>query len=255
MPVDFSKKNPEDVLKAEALDEYRVAMAEFHVRLVSLKTDIFIVQKILDFPIGLFTVLEDGLFLRRVVHNFCETAVLQITKMATDQVANARTIRKFKNFMHRAIKDEYRDDYRQILKEAKFSSRTESLLDKAKKLRDTQIAHSLRDPAAETGPEDSITFGDIKSLCDELIRLFEVASFSSEFMYLTISYDPRVQHPAGRDARPDIEKILDSIVRESSVIRMPENRPEVWRHLRERWSQAKIDQFNAYRRKVGMPEV
>jgi hypothetical protein len=255
MAVDFSQKNPDDVLKTESLDEYRAKMTEFHLRLTSLKVDLFIVQKIVDFPLGMFTVLEDGLFLNRVVQNFGLMAVLKITAMATDQVSDARTLPKFKKFMYQAIKDEFRDEYRQLLKGVKFGARTESLLEKAKTLRNTQIAHALRDPAVELGEDEIMTFGEVKSLADELVRLFDVASFSSEYYYLPASYDPRVQHPVGSDSRPDIEKILDSIARESGVIRSPENHPERWPHRRERWSQAKIDLFNAYRRKFGLPEV
>lgn len=148
MPVDFGKLNSEDVLEPESLDEYRAKMTEFHLRLSTLKTDLFIVQKIVDFPRGIFTVLEDGLFLTRVVHNFSLMAVLQITKMATDQGRDVRTLTKFKRFMHSAIKGEYRADYQQLLKEAKFGARTKSLLEKATTLRDSVIAHSLRDPAS-----------------------------------------------------------------------------------------------------------
>ena len=255
MPVDFNKTNPEDVLKRELLSEYRAKMTEFHLRLISLKVDLFIVQKIVDFPLGMFTVLEGGLFLTRVVQNFGLMAVLKITAMATDQGSDARTLTKFKDFMDLAIKDEFRDEYRQLLKGVKFGTRTRSLLKKAKTLRDTQIAHPLRDPAVELEPDEIMTFSEVKLLADELVRLFEVASFSSEYHYLPVSYDPRVRHPAGSDYRPDIEKLLDCIARESSVIRTPEEHPEMWPYRRERWSQTKIDRFNDYRRKFGLPEV
>ena len=65
---------------------------------------------------------------------------------------------------------------------------------------------------------DVLTFGEIKEIVQELTNLFEVASFSTEYRYLIIAYDPTVRHPVGIDPRPDIERILDSIARESSVL-------------------------------------
>jgi len=62
MVTDFSLKNPEEILKEGDLGEYQLAMTDFHLRLAGLHTDLFIVQKIIDFPFNLFTTFEDGFF-------------------------------------------------------------------------------------------------------------------------------------------------------------------------------------------------
>ena len=207
-------------------------------------------SRILDFPFDLFTSPVDDYFLHLVVDNFLQVSVLQITKLITDSNGHTRTLRQFKNFMDTAVKDEYLTDYRKVLKQAKFNPRIERLIDKAKKLRDKEIAHS--EPGEEV---DALTFGEIKDIVREMTKLFEVASFSTEYRYLIIAYDPTVQHPPGADRRPDIERILDSIAKESHVLHEPETNPVAWPYLRQAWTPKKVEQFNRYRRKCGLPEV
>ena len=137
------------------------------------------------------------MFLRFVLHNFMQMAVLQITKLTTDSGGDAGTLRQFKNFMDSAVKDEYQADYREVLKKAKFKPRIESLIKTAKYLRDREIADAV---APNRGDQAcALTFDEIKEIVRELTNLFEVASFSTEYRYLIMSYDPTVVHPAGND--------------------------------------------------------
>jgi hypothetical protein len=252
MPTDFTEKNPDEILEPTELDKYRVEMDHFYLKLVGLHVDMFILQKIVDFPFELFTSLEDGFFFNRVIQNFLKISVLEITKLAADS-GNVRTLVEFKNYMARAVKDEFKADYRQLLKKVKFNSRTKAILKKAKHIRNTRIAHSTSSnpvPAA-----DSISFGEIKVLVEELTKLFEAAAFSSGYEYLILSYSPKVRHPVGHDPRPDIEKILDCVARESEVLRMPKENPLLWGYRRESLSEEHLRQINHYRRKFGLPEV
>jgi AbiU2 len=249
--TDFRTVLPAEILKGDTLAEYGEAMKSFHRRLVELRTNLVIVEKIVQFPFDLFSLSYEHVFFPRVVHNFLQVAVLQITKLATDSGSDTLTLSEFKNRVLNWVRDEYRGDYQQRLKTAKFDVRTQELLTKAHELRNNRIAHDLREslPGIEQG--DHLTLGDLKSLADELVRLFEVAKFANEYKYDFISYE----HHEGSNARSDIEKVLDGVVRESHGLNWPEEHPEVWVHKRARWSQSKLDQFNQYRRKFGLPEV
>lgn len=253
MATDFTKKPATEFLKAEDLPKHAEQMAYFHMKLSELHHNVFFLQQIIDFPFDLFVMPGSDLFLRIAIHNFLQVSVLQITKLTTDSGGDARTLKQFKNLMSSAVKEEYLADYRKLLKKAKFKPRIDELIGKAKNLRDKQIAHSVT-----PGPGDRLdplTFEEIKEIVTELTNLFEVASFNTEYRYLTVSYDPAVQHPAGCDPRPDIQRILDSIACESSVLHLPETNPIAWPHRRESWSPRMLEQFNRYRRRCGLPEL
>jgi hypothetical protein len=249
MATDFTKKEAAEFLKAEELEKHSAAMRYFHDKLSDLHHYVFFVDHIVDFPFDLFIMPGGDLFLLFVLHNFLQMAVLQITKLTTDLGGDARTL----NFMDSAVKDEYQADYREVLKKAKFKPRIESLIKMAKHLRDRQIAHAV---APNPGDQaHALTFDEIKEIVRELSNLFEVASFSTEYRYLIMAYDPTVVHPVGTEPRPDIERILDSIARESSVLHLPERNPMAWPYMRQKWSPRKVEQFNRYRRKSRLPEV
>ena len=249
MATNFKQMTPAELLSPDTLEKHSEQMASFHSRLSELRHSVFFIEHIVSFPIDLFVHPADDLFLRMVLDNLAQVAVLQITKLTTDNGRDARTLKRFRTFMDSAIKDEYRSDYRKELKEPNFKPRVNGLIDKAKDLRDLQIAHAISDHVA------AITFGEIKEIVGELTNLFEVASFDTEYRYLIFSYDPDVRHPVNVDPRPDVERILDGIAHDSPVLHEPEKNPLAWPYLRQGMSPTKIEQFNRYRRKCGLAKV
>jgi AbiU2 len=253
MTTNFKDKEAKNILKDEALDQYKEQMGHFHKRLAFLHHNIYFLQHIADFPVELFIHPVEDMFLRFVGNNFIGTCILQITKLTTDSGKDLRTLRKFRNLMVGAVKEEYQEDYKKALREVKFKKRTEELIKKAKDLRDTQIAHAVVPPPGS--PMVSLSFNEVKEIAQELTKLFDAAAFSTEYRYLSIAYDPLVPAPTGCDPRPDIERILDSIARESATLNLPESNPVGWPHSRQSWSPRSLEVFNRYRRKLGMPEA
>ena len=251
MATNFKQKEPSEILKTEYLDRHTEEMQYFHNRLTFLHHNVYFLQQIADFPLGIFISPVDDHFLRFVANNFMQVAILQITKLTTDNGRDARTLNRFRTFMNSAVKDEYANDYRVVLKNARFTSRTRETIKKAKHLRDTQIAHSVE----SSEPFDSLTFGEITDIAGELTKLFEVASFGTEYRYLTFAYDPDVRRANGGDQRPDIERILDGIARDSPTLNEPETNPVAWAHLRLAMPPQALEVLNRYRRKLGMPEA
>jgi hypothetical protein len=105
--------------------------------------------------------------------------------------------------------DEYLNEYRKVLKEARTTARTKAMIRRARDLRDRQIAHSIVPSPGE--PLVHLSFNEIKEIAQELTKLFDIASFQTEYHYMTMAYNPTVRRPVGRDNRPDIERILDGI--------------------------------------------
>jgi hypothetical protein len=249
MATNFKQKEAAEFLMPEKLERYQAEMAYFHDKLSSLHHNVYFVQKIIDFPFDLFVMPYSDYFLKLVIDNFLQMSVLQITKLMTDGGHSARKITKFRTFMDSAVRDEFKADYRKALAEVRFKPRFHTLVGKAKDLRDKHIAHSAGEPVA------GLSFEEIKEITQELTNLFNAASFDTEYRYLLLAYDPTVQHAAGRDGRPDIERILEGIARDSPVLSEPESNPVAWPHLRSGWSDKKAEQFNHYRRKFGLADV
>jgi hypothetical protein len=249
MPTNFKQMQPADILKADALEKHQNEMAYFHHKLSELHHSTYFIQQIVDFPFDLFVLPAEDLFLRMTLDNLAQVTILQITKLTTDNGKSAHTLGRFKTFMETAVKDEMQADYRRAMKEARFKPRIRGLIEKAKNLRDLQIAHSVSDYV------DAITFTEITEILAEMTKLFEVASFDAEYRYLIFSYDPTIKRPPDVDRRTDIERILDGIARDSPVLHEPERNPVAWPYLRQGMSPQKVEQFNRYRKKCGLQEV
>ena len=250
MSTDFKMKRPEEILIPEKLPEYKAKMAYFHDKLSGLHHNIYFVEKILEFPLGLFTSPVDDMFLQLVIHNFLQAAILQITKLVTDSDGGAQTLRQFRNFMATAVQEAYQEEYRKLLKEVKFDAGTEQLIAAAKTVRDERIAHW--DPQPK---EVSLTFSKIRDIADKMTKLFEAAAFDVGYRYRIMAYDPTIPPPRGSDGRTDIERILDSVARDSPVLHLPEENPIAWPYTRQGWSAEAIEVFNRYRRRCGLPEA
>jgi len=68
-----------------------------------------------------------------------------------------------------------------------------------------------------------------------------------------LPYYEEVIHPKGSDPRPDIEKILDSIAKESAFLNYPEENikfPILWDNMKKRMTKRETDIFYKYREKI-----
>src|SRR6266436_7758030 len=83
--MDISQLIPKDVLKDEAFEEYDAGIGFFFSTLVDLNTIIYLAEQIIAFPFDLFVPRDDQTFFSVVMQSFYDSAVLTITKLATDQ--------------------------------------------------------------------------------------------------------------------------------------------------------------------------
>jgi hypothetical protein len=250
----FSHIDYKSVLIEDSLREYEHQVDFFYIdQLVPLNSNIFIMGKILQFPFSLFTDPEDRIFFSLVLRNFFQAGLLTITRLATDEGKDVNTLLHFKNWVYMNIKPEYQEQYRAHLKKTRFDKEIQSLFEKARTLRDSEIAHIKRD--FQIGEQDRLNFEELKRLCDSLNSVLEILSFNVGHMMVHLPYSSEVIHPMGTDNRSDIEKILDSIAKESIILNMPETGPEHWPIYRKTRSAEELEQINKYRGKFGLQSV
>jgi hypothetical protein len=220
--------------------------------LVDLNTIIYLAEQIIAFPFDLFVSPDDQTFFSVVMHSFSDSAVLTITKLATDQAGDLFTLLTFKNRVRELIKPEYRATFDARLKEARFDSETKTMLTKAKDLRNHRIGHTTRDFVAGDIKLFRPSISQLRDLRDALNTLLDSLAFNVEYSMLPIPYDSRVLR---HHEKTDIEEILDGIAKNSFFLNMPERYPERWKYRRPSLSGNKLKSFNHYRRKFDLPEV
>src|SRR4051812_18500607 len=136
MTTNFHEKEASEYLKPEEFARYGEQQGYYFEKLSYLHQNVYFVRQIVDFPLALFQKRED-LFLIQMVFNTLQVIILEITKLTTDKGHDVRTILEFKNFMARAVKDEYQKDYRDLLRKMRFTAAITDLISRAKKLRDS----------------------------------------------------------------------------------------------------------------------
>jgi hypothetical protein len=222
----FSRLGPKDVLiDDDALSEYESKRAVFYNELVNLNTNIYIAEKIFDFPFDVF-IGNWPTFFRLVIDNFLNISVLIVTRLATDTDPDFYTLVQFKNRV--------------------------DLLEKARNLRHGRIAHLKEDFDAESTIR---SLSELQTLRDRLNSLYDTLSFNVGSLFVPLEYYEDAWHPRGDKDQSDIEKLLDCVARDSYVLNMPEQNPEMWRFARQELAEKEIDTINDYRKKFGLSEI
>lgn len=250
--MDFKTVKSDETISPDFLGEYKKGMSFFYSQLVDLNINIFIINHIRRFPFHVFCAKNDTIFFLMVLKNFFDISVLTITRLLTDSGGELYTLPRFKNMVRKSIKPEYADAFSKQLKNAKFDTGVKKLLEKSKKLRNERIAHLKRKTLNKT---INFNFIELENLRDALNNLLDTLSFEVEYLMLPIPYSEKVQHPAGTDSRPDIEKILDQIAFSSIKLNMPEKSPKMWDRMKRRIKLQDLNIINTYRKKMGLVEA
>ena len=133
-----------------------------------------------------------------------------------------------------------------------------NVLDRIQDIRNKYIPHSLEDYIYGMKNVYPISFKELEKLRDYINLFFNDLTFGIDHMMLPVPYSSEVKHPEGSDPRPDIEKILDSIAKESGFLNIPENYskwPTLWRGMIDRLSEREKKFFIKYRKKLGFPDI
>jgi hypothetical protein len=249
--IDFKQLDQKEVLQDGAIEEYDKGMSFFFSELVDLNTIIYLAERIVEFPFDLFVSRDDQIFWSVVMASFHNSAVLTITRLATDQKNNVFTLPHFKNRVLELVKEDFKAPFQRQLRKTRFDNKVSALLTKTKNLRHHRIGHTTRDFVTGNIKVFRPNLSELKELRDALNSLLDALAFNVEYSMLPIPYDSRVLPKR----KTDIEMILDSIAKESKYLNMSERFPERWRYRRRSLAPEKLTALNEYRRKFGMPEV
>ncbi len=250
----FSRE-ADDVLDPQYLSEYKRGMEVFFSDLIRFNVDVFIVDRIVDFPFALFGDADGDIFFRTVVRNCFEICILIVFNLLIDTDSETKNLRQFANEISRNVKEEHKAEFeahKDRMRRALDSS-VGSLLEKARSIRHNIIAHWNKDIHWGQANAFNLSLIELHQLQAELNNFFQSLGFEIEHLTLPLSYDPRVSHPVGADSRPDIVRLLDSVAKESYFLREPENHPQSWEYARSRYDSRTIEKLNQYREKFGLP--
>lgn len=236
--------------------EYHRAMKAFFSHLVELNINLYIVERVFAFPIDLLSGGDRGksIFFTQVINNFLNQSILLVTKLVYDQGHGKQkpvyTLRQLKNKVNKFVTDKRREELIQQLDIVDFEQRTDTLLEKAGKIRNHRIAHftpeTILGSFDQTTQPERLLFSDIKALCDALNDYYEALTFGGDCHMLPRSY---------KNNNSDIQWLLDSAAKNSLILNMPEQEPDQWVYTRQRLTKEEVGQLNHYRRKFGLEEI
>lgn len=86
--IDISQLSPKDALKDGGFEEYEAGTGFFFSELVELNTIIYLAEQIVVFPFDLFVSRDNQMFFSMVMRSFYDSAILTITRLATDQAGD-----------------------------------------------------------------------------------------------------------------------------------------------------------------------
>ncbi len=255
----FKPLNEKEIILPKYFKDYKDGMGFFYGELITLNMNIFIINKIRKFPFDLFCTPDDSTFFSMVINNFFEYSIIIISRLFKDTGKDCFTLLKFKNkIISLYIKPEYKSNFIERLKKVNFEKLTADILNSIHDLRKKRIAYNLEEFIKDTKNIGRINFDELEKLRDCSNKLFDNLSFGIEHMMVPIPYSDKVIHPKDTDPRPDIEKILDSIAKESGFLNTPErysNYPSVWKSIKNNWSRETLEIFYKYRDKLGFPKI
>jgi hypothetical protein len=254
--MEFKDMPLDQIIKEDCIDEYKRGLDFLWVQVTRLHVNLFILDKIREFPWEFFYGPRTPVFFYQAVRNALDMSILQIVKLAQDQGVDVFNLAKFKDRVQfEYMRPEHVAEFRAQLTACRFDQETRRLLQKAVNLRDRQIAHFLQGERFHLSLDDFLSLDELKSLAEKITALFEVLSFGPRQKYLPLDYDLEVRKPDGIDARPDIVRLLDHLARESAVLNQPETNPIAWAAIRPSLTEAWLDQLNSWRTRLGLPEV
>ncbi len=251
------KWSPEDLFDEEPVQEYERRVDLLWHDLVRANSSLYVVNKVADFPTWFAPTPDDQIFLQLVVRNFLDQVVLVSANAFTDKNPRSVSFPTLKDWMLGHSRQGIRDELSAYLAHVEPGDDTIALLDKAKTVRHKIIAHLDWDL-----PLDAQRMAEMKLSLPELQRLLDHAESMFSALYvgpgrsmLPPPYSEAVEHPSGMDPRSDVERLLDVLAADSAFLRAPDEQKEVWPYHAKSLTHAQREEFNYWRRRVGLAEV
>ena len=237
-------KLPVDKLvESNWLEDYEKTINAFWSEVVKINSRFFILNRLIDFP---FDVFQPGnAFWKITMDSILESLILLVWKLVYDTEDNTLNLRRFKNsLLNHLATDEYKQEFRNKLREIRFEKRIKELKTKITFLRHNLIAHmNWNIYEYKKNSENVIKLSEIYDLKISINFLFDLFCLSQKRSMQTLEY-------LQKDT--DIDEILLLIANKNDMLNMPEKNPELWKHTRNKINRHQLKQINYLRLKLGL---
>lgn len=244
----------EDIFNDEYLAIYEEELDAIWWEIIQLNTLILLLKRLTQFPFELF-LLKKPLqnFWDLVIGSFFDECVMIIWRIVSDENPKTITIRKVQKNVSKNLKnDTLRSEFDISLNSVNFDNSIESVEKNIQIIRHNYLAHFNRTRNIESNKENSnevkIKLLDLEKVNDQVNSLFELLCFDFIKSTLHLGYiDP--------DKENDLDNILNTLVKDSIVLNMPEKESGLWKYHKENLTESEIDVINTFREKFGLPKT
>jgi AbiU2 len=240
-------------IRTECEAEYQNLSNAMWDQLVYLRTSMYLLRELAEFPLQRFASPDDQWFFTIVRRALYEAVVLGVTKLTTDSGVGVLTISRCRHLVMKMLRPELVQSFREQLKKASFDKARTNLRKRARDLRDARLAHLLLEDV-RNGAVLLLAFADLEALVSEAEKLYQPLLFGASAKFLPFPYDPAVR-AANPPTETDVERILRLFARDSYILNEPERNALWWPVLRKRKTDEEIEFINHWRKKVGLREV
>lgn len=256
--------SPEDAIDPNWLPEYKKQEEAIFWQIVQLNTQCFILQKISQFPFEPLYAPHRVTFWTTVYFSLYESSLMTIWRIAVDTGSDFLTLKSLKNGIYKNIRNDghypaqdIKDALSSAIRNVDFENKLSQIENSVRDLRHSYVAHLKRERATGSEPRtsDPFPFNKLKEMKEVIIQHFEILTFNRTFLYLPLQYAENVRESEPLHRIPDIEKLLDQLADQSSILHEPEDNPHVWIHRRKRLSPETLSQINNYRERLGLGSV
>jgi hypothetical protein len=252
---DFTREDLNPIWRSE----YEAEHQELWFQAVALNTNLFLLGRVTGFPFNLLGINPNP-FWMMIFRALYESTVMTLCRISLDARREALTVQKFRDDVIANLRsEELRRTFAEHLASLKFDAQLAVVGEEAKGLRDKHLAHLNRELARDPEKRGGYPLLPVTALqmaCKGVCTLVDALSLDVGLGFDFIEYNADVIHPVGTDSRPDIDRILDDLARESVVLKMPEEQPRSWSDVWSRRLSAEDKAIlNQYRAKFGRPPV
>jgi hypothetical protein len=183
--------------------------------------------------------------------------VMTVWRIAVDPSNNTDfNLQKLQTEIGRNLQsDELRREFHNLLKAANLQQTVSRIKTKIEHIRHNKVAHfrlaKHMKPTPKEVKERAILLSDLQNCRDGLNAFFEVLCFGHGRAMLPIEYWPDEKRPASFEC--DVDKLLEGVARNSDLLNLPENNPELWAVHKPEQSETDLRILNQYRTKFGLP--
>jgi len=245
--VNLREMLPKYLIKQDWLESYETKRDAIWRQLVTLNSSVFVLEKISSFRFDLF-VTERMHFWDLVENALVETCVLVIWRVGVDCHEKGLTLQQLKNDLQENLLPQYAVAFNELVRTSWLSQRVSRIEPKIKEVRDNYIAHFNLSKRVKPTPEEvktrSLLLPELKGFRDTLNSYFELLCFGHGRAMLPPAY----VLPGGTD----VEEMLSGIARNSYLLSLPENDPELWALNKSEHSESDLRVLNEYRTQFGL---